>query len=68
MINETTTPLEALKLAREREIETYIMYKKAAEVVTDQSARKMFQFLAEEELKHQKLIEDELNTHYAQDF
>ena len=68
MMDETTSPLEALKIALQREIETYEMYKKAAEVVDDQSAKKMFEFLAREEIKHRKLLEDEINTHYAQEF
>lgn len=68
MINDQTTPYEALKIALQKEIEAYELYKKASEVVNDQSAKKMFTFLVNEEVKHRKLIEDELNAHYAHEF
>ena len=68
MINENTTPIDALKIALEEEKKAYALYKRAAEIVTDQSAKKMFEHLAEEETKHIKLIEEEINNHYAKEF
>ncbi len=50
MIDENTTPYEALTLALEKEKEAYALYKKGAEVVKDQSVQKMFDFLAKEGL------------------
>lgn len=60
MIDKDTTPLDALKIAFKRECETYDIYKKAAELVDAPSAREMFQFLAEEEEKHKRLIQQEM--------
>lgn len=68
MIDENTTPYEALTLALQKEKEAYALYKKAAEVVNDQSVKKMFEFLAKEEIKHQRLIEDEINKNWMQEF
>jgi rubrerythrin len=68
MIDENTTPYEALILALEKEKEAYALYKKAAEVVKDQSVKKMFDFLAKEEIKHQRLIQDEIDKGWMQEF
>lgn len=60
MIDKDTTPLDALKIAFKRECETYEIYKKASEVVEIPGAREMFKFLAEEEEKHKRLIQQEM--------
>ena len=60
MIDENTTPLDALKIAYQRECDTYEIYKKAAEIVKIPGAREMFQFLAEEEERHKKIIREEM--------
>ncbi|HUU50431.1 MAG TPA: ferritin family protein [Nitrospinota bacterium] len=60
MIDKDTAPLDALKIAFKRECETYDIYKKAAELVDAPGAREMFQFLAEEEEKHKRLIQQEM--------
>ena len=54
-----TGPQKALKMAIKHEEKSYQMYKKAALGVTDKDTKKVFEFLAEEEIKHMKMLEDE---------
>ena len=67
MFNSTTTVQEALKIAIEREKSAYEFYKKASEIVKDPGARNMFSFLAEEEVKHIKMLEDEYDKNILQE-
>jgi rubrerythrin len=60
MIDKHTTPLDALKMALEMESRAHDLYKKASEVVESPGAREMFRFLAEEEVRHKELIQDEI--------
>ncbi len=67
MVNPSMTPLEALQTAMKREIGAEEFYVKAAQSVEDESARKMFEFLAEEERKHQRRIQEEIDRHFLKE-
>jgi rubrerythrin len=60
-------PMEIIQLALEREkaaVKEYGEYAKSAE---DASIREMFRFLAEEEKKHVKLIQEEIEKEVYQE-
>ncbi len=59
VINEHTTVDEAWRIAIQREKNAHQFYSEALKVVTDESLKKVFTFLAEEEFRHQKMMEDE---------
>lgn len=52
MIDETTTPQEAIRIAIEREKGSHEFYNQAAKISKSPGTRQMFEFLAKEELKH----------------
>jgi rubrerythrin len=60
MPEKEMTPLEALHYALDEERKAYSFYTRQAKRATEQSARKMFEFLAGQEQGHIKLIEEEL--------
>ncbi len=64
MIDERTTPEEAVRLAIEREKAAYEFYTKAAKVAKYPGTREMFEALAREELGHRQRLEEELNKDY----
>ncbi len=64
MIDDKTTPQEAIRVAIEREKAAYEFYSKAAKVAKYPGTRQMFESLAQEELRHRKLLEEELNKDY----
>lgn len=51
---------EVLRLALRHEMENFGEYKKASEEMQNPATRAMFSFLAEEEMKHIKLIRDKM--------
>ncbi|MEK7825678.1 MAG: ferritin family protein [Nitrospirota bacterium] len=59
MVEARTGPQKVIKEAIKHEEKSYQIYKKAALGVTDKDTRKVFEFLAEEEIKHMKMLEDE---------
>ncbi len=61
------SPLEALRLALEREQAAEGDYLRLAQQVLDESTRQMFEFLAGEERKHQKLIQDEIDRNFLKE-
>ncbi len=67
MLNPTTTPLEALQMALKREHDAEDFYLRAAQIMQEESAQQMFQFLAGEERKHQKLIQDEIDKNFLKE-
>ncbi len=67
MIDKTLTPLEALQMAMQREKGAEDFYVKAAQNVQEESARQMFEFLAGEERKHQKMIQDEIDKNFLKE-
>ena len=64
MIDETTTPEEAIRIAIEREKAAYEFYSKAAKIAKYPGTREMFDSLAKEELRHRRMLEEELNKDY----
>ena len=64
MIDKTTDPLEAIKIAIRREREAYEFYKNHAELFDNDATREMFMFLAEEERKHEEKLQKELDENY----
>ena len=64
MIDETTTPQEAIRVAIERERAAHEFYSKAAKIAKYPGTKEMFESLAKEELRHQRMLEEELNKDY----
>jgi rubrerythrin len=67
MIDESTTPQEAVRLAIEREKTAHDFYTKAAKIAKYPGTRQMFEFLAKEEAKHLTLLQAELDKDYMQE-
>jgi rubrerythrin len=63
----TANPLEALQLALGREKAAENFYLQAAKDSSEDSARKMFEFLAGEERKHQRIIQDEIDKNFLKE-
>ncbi len=66
MIDKTTKVQDAIQIALEKEKSSYKFYKKAADAVSDPGAKKMFGFLAEEEAKHIRMLEEEYDKNILQ--
>lgn len=64
MIDQTTTPEEAIRIAIEREKAAHEFYSKAAKIAKYPGTKEMFESLAREELKHRRMLEEELNKDY----
>jgi rubrerythrin len=67
MIDESTTPQEAVRLAIERERGAKDFYTQAAKIAKYPGTKQMFEFLAKEEIKHLKLLQAELDKDYMQE-
>lgn len=67
MIDEKTTPQEAIRMAMEREKGSHEFYIQAARIAKYPGTRQMFEFLAQEELKHRRILEEELNKDYLKE-
>jgi rubrerythrin len=67
MVNQTLTPLEALHLAMQREKGAEDFYVNTARSMDDEGARKMFEFLAGEERKHQQMIQDAIDKNFLKE-
>ena len=64
MIDENTTPQEAIRAAIEREKAAFEFYSRAAKIAKYPGTRQMFESLAKEEMHHQRILEEELNKDY----
>jgi rubrerythrin len=64
MIDKTTDPLEAIKIAIRREQEAHDFYKNHADLFENDATKEMFLFLAKEEMKHKTKLQDELDKNY----
>jgi rubrerythrin len=64
MIDESTTPEEAIRMAMQREKAAHEFYAKAAKIAKYPGTKQMFESLAKEELKHSRILEEELNKDY----
>jgi rubrerythrin len=67
MIDASTNPLEALQMALKREVQAEEFYLGAARAAVEEGARKMFEFLAAEERKHQRIIQDEIDKNFLKE-
>ena len=67
MIDDSTTPEEAIRLAITREKGSHEFYTQAAKIAKYPGTKQMFEFLAQEELKHRQILEAELNKDYYQE-
>lgn len=67
MIDETTKPEEAIRMAIEREKGSHDFYLQAAKIAKYPGTREMFQYLAQEELRHRRMLEEELSRSYSQE-
>jgi rubrerythrin len=61
-VDRNTSPAEAASIALKQEIKARKFYEECARVVNHPGARKMFEFLAGEERKHEDLIRKELDS------
>ena len=66
-VNRNTTPAEAARIALQQETKARRFYEECAKVMQDPGARKMFEFLASEERKHEALIQKEIDTSFMQE-
>ena len=64
MLDDKTTPEEAIRMAIEREKGSHQFYSQAAKIAKYPGTKQMFEFLAKEELKHSRILEEELNKDY----
>ncbi|MEP0829476.1 MAG: ferritin family protein [Candidatus Zixiibacteriota bacterium] len=64
MIDKTTDPQEAIRIAIQREQEAYDFYHEHARLFENEATREMFEFLAKEELKHKARLQEELDKNY----
>ncbi len=55
-----TSPMDAIRAALEREKQAVRIYTEYAGAASDAAVRKMFEYLAGEEKKHAKLLQDEI--------
>ena len=67
MIDDTTTPEEAIRMAIEREKGSHEFYLQAIKIAKYPGTRQMFGFLAKEEIKHRRMLEEELNKDYMKE-
>lgn len=67
MIDDSTTPQEAVRLAIEREKTANHFYTQAARIAKYPGTKQMFEFLAKEEEKHLKILQAELDKDYMQE-
>jgi rubrerythrin len=63
-INQNTSPAEAARIALAQEVKARKFYEECARIMKDPGARKMFEFLASEERKHEELIQREIDSSF----
>jgi rubrerythrin len=63
-VNRNTSPEEAARLALKQERKAREYYEKCAEIMQNPGAKKMFEFLAKEERKHETLIQKEIDENF----
>jgi rubrerythrin len=66
-VNKNMSPAEAARVALNQEIKAREFYEECARIMQDPGARKMFEFLAAEEKRHEELIRHELDTSFLQE-
>jgi erythrin-vacuolar iron transport family protein len=63
----TTSPIDVIRMALDREKEAYRIYSEYARAATEPEIREMFLYLADEEKKHVKLLTDEIEKETFQE-
>jgi rubrerythrin len=63
-VDKSTSPAEAVRMALKQEVRARKFYEECAKVVSHPGAKKMFEFLAAEEHKHEDLIQKELDRSF----
>lgn len=66
-VDSKMAPAEAARLALKQEQRARKFYEQCAAVMSHPDARKMFEFLAKEEKKHEELIQKEIDTHFLRE-
>ncbi len=66
-VDKNTSPAEAARLALWQEQRARKFYEDCARVMEHPAAKKMFEFLASEEKKHETLIQKEIDNHFLQE-
>ena len=61
------TPMDAIRMALEREKHAVRLYEEFAGTAKDEAVKKMFLFLAGEERKHVRLLQDEIEKETYQE-
>ena len=64
---KTSNPVDVMRMALEREKTAVRDYSEFAKTAKEPSIREMFLFLAEEEEKHVKLLQDEIDREVNQE-
>ena len=64
---KTSNPMDVIRMALEREKMAVREYSEFARTAGEPSIREMFEFLAEEEKKHVKLLEEEIEREVNQE-
>jgi rubrerythrin len=66
-VDRNTSPSEAARIALKQEQRARKFYEDCASVMVHPAARKMFEFLANEEKKHEDLIQKEIDRNFLQE-
>lgn len=66
-VDRNTSPSEAARIALKQEQRARKFYEDCARVMVHPAARKMFEFLASEEKKHEDLIQKEIDRNFLQE-
>jgi len=66
-VDSNTSPAEAARLALAQEQKARRFYEECAKIMNHPAAKKMFEFLAEEEKKHEALIQKEIDSFFLQE-
>ncbi len=66
-VTSNTSPAEAARVALQQETKARKFYEDCARMVRHPGAKKMFEFLAAEERKHEDLIQREIDTSFMQE-
>ena len=63
----TTNPMDVIRMALDREKVAYRSYTEYARIATEPAIKELFQYLAGEEMKHVKLLQEEIEKETHQE-
>lgn len=66
-VNKNTSPADASKIALAQETKARKFYEECARIMQNPGAKKMFEFLAGEERKHEALLQREIDNSFMQE-